>query len=742
MELFLVLLMEPYGVPANQVTAVESAPVPSAQIQPLTLRERRQARLEQYRRSQQKNFFSVRSLQKSITALWSPLPVEARTKPVLITDTIAITPPPVTVAQPAPPRASASNILPRLPKKDRWQLNGYSPASLAHRPNSSFVAATKRSSIEFHRQSQLTRLIADRFLLDHSTGKVEAEGNVILSHGKDQWEAEYISYNFWSQNFSEINLDPAAKPRVKSELLSDETVNVSFIELPAGRPPADAVNISIPLEQAFQFAGAKAAWIEHPTWRNRTLRFSFEEIDMPNAGEHMGLYGIGAYDRFKPWLYGGITAYGAASGRRGGFFTGGYTLGVERQLTDNWILDAGGYMGAGGGGAAAQGGGLMIRPHIGLKYDFSWGALGLNYTYVDFPNGDISSDAIALSLDIPFSSPTRSWEDDELTAADYFGADWNNVSRHRSHLAARVRAYSPASGSKTTSAGSLDDSLGLVGVEYSYFLDDNWFTTFETAGAVSGGVGGYAELLAGLGYRLPLTKDDRLALLPALTIGGAGGGGVETGGGFVARANLGLEYRLSPHLSLIMDGGYLTAPDGDFDTPYVGFNLAYVMETFAQDQKGTPVTETDLIQTTKWRFRPAHQWYFDAQRKGGTTRDMQLMGGKIDWMGGDWWYLTGQGLSAYAGGAGGYAEGYWGAGVYGPSWKNWQLYGEMLIGAGGGGGVDSGSALLYKPSIGLEYNVNRDFGLQAGIGKVISKSGNLDANILDASLVWRFGTSK
>ena len=88
--------------------------------------------------------------------------------------------------------------------------------------------------------------------------------------------------------------------------------------------------------------------------------------------------------------------------------------------------------------------------------------------------------------------------------------------------------------------------MGLVGVEYSYFLDENWFATFETAGAVSGGVGGYAELLAGLGYRLPLTKNDRLAILPALTIGGAGGGEVESGGGFVTRANLGLEYRISP----------------------------------------------------------------------------------------------------------------------------------------------------------------------------------------------------
>jgi len=481
---------------------------------------------------------------------------------------------------------------------------------------------------------------------------------------------------------------------------------------------------------------------ESSIWRNRNLRFSFEEIDMPDAGEKMGLYSFGAHDQLNPWLYGGITLYGAATGRRGGFFTGGYTLGLERQFFDNFIFDAGGYVGAGGGGAAAQGGGLMIRPHVGLKYDFSWSELGLNYTYVDFPNGNISSDAIALSLDIPFSSLILNWEDDGLTVEDYFGVDWRNTSRHRSHLAARVRAYSPANGSKTTSGGSLNKSLGLVGVEYSYFIDDNWFATFETAGAISGGVGGYAELLAGIGYRLPLTNDDKMAILPALTIGGAGGGSVDTGGGFVARANLGLEYRLSPDLSLIMDGGYLTAPDGNFDTPYLGLNLAYVMETFAQDQKGAPLVETDLIKTTKWRFRPAHQWYFDAQRKGGSSRDMQLLGGKIDWMVGDWWYLTGQGLSAYGGGAGGYSEGHWGAGILSPSWKNLRFYGEMLIGAGGGGGVDSGSALLFKPSVGLEYNLNKDLSLQTGIGKVISKGGSLDANTFDASLVWRFGTPK
>ena len=85
------------------------------------------------------------------------------------------------------------------------------------------------------------------------------------------------------------------------------------------------------------------------------------------------------------------------------FFTGGYTFLLERPLTDNWIFDVGYYVGAGGGGAAAQGGGLMLRPHIGLKYDFSWSALGLNYSYVNFLTEKFPAIQL-LSLDIPFST--------------------------------------------------------------------------------------------------------------------------------------------------------------------------------------------------------------------------------------------------------------------------------------------------------------------------------------------------
>ena len=62
------------------------------------------------------------------------------------------------------------------------------------------------------------------------------------------------------------------------------------------------------------------------------------------------------------------------------------------------------------------------------------------------------------------------WENDVLIKTDYFGVDLRNVTRHRSHLAARVRAYYPSSDSKKTSGESLDESVGLVGVDYSTFL--------------------------------------------------------------------------------------------------------------------------------------------------------------------------------------------------------------------------------------------------------------------------------
>ena len=65
-------------------------------------------------------------------------------------------------------------------------------------------------------------------------------------------------------------------------------------------------------------------------------------------------------------------------------------------------------------------------------------------------------------------------------------------------------------------------------------------------------------------------------------------------------------------------------------------------------------------------------------------------------------------------------------------------FAELLMSAGDSG-IYAESALLFKPSIGLKFQLPPKHSLQTSLGKVISKSGNLDSNFLEANLVYRFG---
>ena len=189
----------------------------------------------------------------------------------------------------------------------------------------------------------------------------------------------------------------------------------------------------------------------------------------------------------------------------------------------------------------------------------------------------------------------------------------------------------------------------------------------------------------------------------------------------------------------MIEGGYINALDGNFGAPYAGMNLAYTINTFASGTAGGPFSVNEQIDTSKWRIRPAHQWYFSAQRNNSTKKDMELLGTKFDWIPADWWYLTGQAISAYDGGAGGYAEGLWGFGVFTKSWNKLYITSEALIGVGGGGGVDSGSGLIAKATGGLGYDISSDLSLELNGGKIISREGTLDSNFVETNLVYRIG---
>ncbi len=131
------------------------------------------------------------------------------------------------------------------------------------------------------------------------------------------------------------------------------------------------------------------------------LRMSYEVLDIAPS-ETMGLAGVHYLVNIHPDWYVGASGFGALAGERGGFFTGGFTVGTGKRFASKWLLDAGLFVGGGGGGSAPQGGGMMLRPHLGISRDVGNVMLGAGVSYVTFPDGGIDSTQLNLSLGIPF----------------------------------------------------------------------------------------------------------------------------------------------------------------------------------------------------------------------------------------------------------------------------------------------------------------------------------------------------
>lgn len=437
----------------------------------------------------------------------------------------------------------------------------------------------------------------------------------------------------------------------------------------------------------------------------------------------MGLSGVSYLVNTTPSTYAGLSAYGATSGARGGFFTGGGTLGAGVRF-GRATLDAGLFVGGGGGGAAPQGGGLMLRPHLGLTYDWSGYAWGLGAAWVKFPNGAIDSKQAYLSLGIPFdvlyADRRHAWKEIKGKSG------WGTQPAALKATWARYRAASSA----LTTGGATQQDFDLLGFAYLRELGGGWFAELETAGARTGQSDGYAEVLFGGGWGAMLpTTGTQLRL--SLALGGAGGGAVDTAGGGIARAKVTLHQPVGQRFGLGVSLGR-QASAGRFAADYLGFNLDYRIDEFARGERRQP----SRAYLQPWDIAFSNMSYLEAQRKQGAAKRVDLVGIRLNRPLNDTVFLTGQAYGAYAGEAGGYAAGMIGAGVQVPLGQRWTASTEALVGVGGGGGVDMGSGALTQIQAGLAYRLRPAWQIQLDLGKVRSSSGGLDTNLVNLSLVY------
>jgi len=465
------------------------------------------------------------------------------------------------------------------------------------------------------------------------------------------------------------------------------------------------------------------------------LRMSYEVLDI-GPSETMGLAGVHYLVNIHPDWYVGASGFGALAGERGGFFTGGFTVGTGKRFASKWLLDAGLFVGGGGGGSAPQGGGMMLRPHLGISRDIgSSMMLGAGVSYVRFPDGGIDSTQLNLTLGIPFDVHYGRASDagKAVYAGDLFGLDLQET-----EWLATAGEYRPADNANTTAGTAMPSSLKRAGFEYRRHFDAHRYFFVETAGAIGGQSDGFAELLAGAGYRVPLLSP-HLHLSASLAAGGAGGGQVDTGGGLVAKARMGLDYDLTPSLKLGLEGGRIESA-GSFSANFYGLSLGYRLGEVGAGERGHDWRSVDEVRLAKWRLAGVQHTSFDAARKSGSDQDLSLIGLKIEKFLTDALYLTGQAYGAYTGDAGGYAVGLIGAGWEIPLREDGRLSfnAEVTVGAAGGGGVDVGGGAIIQPQLGLTWRLNNRFAARFEAGRVKALEGKLDSNLVGLGLTYEF----
>ncbi len=468
------------------------------------------------------------------------------------------------------------------------------------------------------------------------------------------------------------------------------------------------------------------------------LRLGFESVDV-RPGENLGLLGVhaeifpGAGAReARQGLYLGLGGFAAVRGERGGFFVGGLDAGGILPLGPSFALEAGLFAGGGGGGAAPQGSGLMLRAHAAAEWRPGSTGLRLEWSRTEFPDGAIGGSSLGLGASLPWG-PSVLRRGVPRPGAPAPASPWR--------LQAELLLHRNDDGARDTRGRPLATTLGAPGIRLDHFLGGAWFLTGSAHGALAGSADGFAEFLLGPGLETclagPLRAEARLLA------GAAGGGEVDTGGGFLLRPAAGLRLDLSAGTSLALGLSRSEAPGGSWSAWTLEAGLAAEVQGLdfsaapgAILPEGVEALPIDLALADKAAFPGS-----GARRRDGRPLEspLQMLGLRLRHpLGGGPFALRGEAWGAFDGGIGGYAEGWFGADLALPAPRSLDLRLDLGLGAGGGGGVDVGDGLLLGGGLEAGVALAEDLRLGLRLGREEAPDGLYEATVLALALELRF----
>ncbi len=441
-----------------------------------------------------------------------------------------------------------------------------------------------------------------------------------------------------------------------------------------------------------------------PTYgQNLEFATSYEVFDA-GSSKIKSLNRLFAGAEVLPGLTFGQSIYSAAEGDAGGAFFWGFEGRQDFALTNHTSVNIGLFFGGGGGASEVSGDGTMTQFRAGLDYKLDERfTLQTATTWTKISGTDIDDPGVSVGLSYSFDvSP----EDKNLDA----------IQSPISRLAFTATQLTDI-GNSTTRAGATQPDISLIGAEFHSPISHS-SQVWVAANGAADGAQGYMDILGGLRTEVPLGEWRGFAAGGA---GFGGGGDVDTGGGILLTARLGIAVPLAPSLDL--EGALVgfDAPDGDFES--AGLSLRLVRNF---DHKQDKVSHPPQRWALSMGF--SHQEPNNDFRNAGANRPEApiMQESSLDLFITDGVYVTGNAQTTVAGNAGGYAIGLLGLGYELSLSENWFISAEAHLGAAGGGSVNASGGAIGGARLELDRTIVGKTRLSLGIGQLQSlKSGGM-----------------
>jgi hypothetical protein len=183
-----------------------------------------------------------------------------------------------------------------------------------------------------------------------------------------------------------------------------------------------------------------------------------------------------------------------------------------------------------------------------------------------------------------------------------------------------------------------------------------------------------------------------------------------------------------------LEGGYASAPNGLFRARYTAANLTMDLDHPYSTSEQTKIDQYEWLLGTNRYIATAH--------KDGSVSAMDVVTMRVNRYIDDTIYLSGQAQSAFHGQEGGYSVGLFGAGF-----RSAKLFGgvsigaEILLGAAGGGAVDSSGGAIVSPNVFVDWEFSDLFALRLSTGRVKSLRGALNSQTAEAAIKFSYATA-